>query len=240
MFVRYRFQVETGDISSLELALERPWLFGVQLNGTPLAFPEGGRWFDEDIRKVSIAHATVRGENEVCLTADAVTDRHEVAPAYVLGEFALQPAERGFVIADPVPMKMGDWRDQGLRFYAWGVCYDTPITLRASAGGLTVRVPQWAGSALRVRLDGREAGVIVFPPYEAEVAGPIAAGRHVVSVEVIGNMKNLMGSFFNDWSAGLWSWMEHPVHEPPGTSYRFFASGLMAPAQVEAFKLRRR
>jgi len=91
-----------------------------------------------------------------------------------------------------------------------------------------------------VRLDGREVGVIVFPPHEAQVAGPIAAGEHVVSVEVIGNMKNLMGSFFNDWSAGLWSWMDHPLREPPGKRYRFFPCGLMAPMELEAWKLRRR
>jgi hypothetical protein len=240
LIVQYRFQAQALDLSSLELALERPWLYRVELNGVPLEFPESGRWFDEDIRRIPIAHAAVHGENVVRLTAEAVSDRCEIAPAYVLGAFALQPAERGFIISDPVPMRMGDWREQGLCFYPWGVCYDTPVTLGAAADGLTVRLPQWVGSAVRVRLDGREVGVIVFPPHEAQVAGPIAAGEHVVSVEVIGNMKNLMGSFFNDWSAGLWSWMDHPLREPPGKRYRFFPCGLMAPMELEAWKLRRR
>ncbi len=234
--VEYRFAAEAADLSSLELAVERPWLYRVEVNGQPVEFPESGRWFDEDIRRAPVAGAAVRGENVIRLTADSVTDRHEIAPAYVLGEFSVRPAERGFVLADPAPLKVGDWRGQGLSFYPWSVRYEARFSLRAKADAVTVSVPDWVGSAIRVWLDGREAGVIVFPPHEMEIAG-VAAGRHELCVEVIGNMKNLMGPPFSESAPGLWAWMDHPMRQPAGERYRFYPSGLMAPFRVEVWRV---
>ena len=83
---------------SLEVAVERPWLYRVELNGSPVEFPEGARWWDEEVRKTSIADVTQPGRNVLRMTARPFHILCEIAPVYVMGEFALRQASPGFAI----------------------------------------------------------------------------------------------------------------------------------------------
>jgi len=45
-------------------------------------------------------------------------------PVYVLGDFSVKPAEKGWKIEAPVSTyTMEAGKDQGLPFYSWGVTY---------------------------------------------------------------------------------------------------------------------
>ena len=118
--VRYRFQTTQ---LRLELALERPWLYHITLNGKPVSFAGAIRWFDEDIRRVNIADWVTAGENVLELTAQSFHVLCEIMPVYILGNFAVVPASTGFVIELPRELTWGDWSAQGLSFYPWGVRY---------------------------------------------------------------------------------------------------------------------
>ncbi len=232
----YAFTTDGADLSALELAVERPWLYRVEVNGTEVTFPEDAQWWDEDVRRIGIGELAEEGRNVVSMTAAVYDPLCEVMPIYVLGEFAVEDASPGFVLTQPAGLGPGDWRQMGLRFYPWAVRYEVPIRLQEPARGLTVRVPDWAGSAVRVVLDGADAGVIAWPPYELKVEGELAAGEHTLAVDVFGNMKNMMGPFFDDGLPGVWTWMIHPDHEPDGSEYRFFECGLRAAPSVEAWR----
>ncbi len=236
--VAYRFTVERGASrvlrDSLKIAVERPWLYSVELNGQPLDFAEAERWWDEEVRRLSVREAVRPGENVLRMTARPFHVLCEIAPVYVLGEFALRKSSPGFVITEPQALGLGDWLDQGLCFYPWAVRYRAAAMLRGPAEALTVRLPEWAGSAARVLLDGREAGVIAYPPHELQIEEHLTAGRHELAIDVFGNMKNMMGPPFSDGLPGIWTWEVHPEHTPDGDAYRLFTCGMMRPPQVTA------
>ena len=152
----------------------------------------------------------------------------EIKPIYILGDFGLTPAAKGFRIVAARPLACGDWTRHGLPFYPYGVRYAWPITLDRPAAQLRLALGKWAGSVASVLLDGREVGVILHPPYVLTVAGPIAKGHHEIAVEIIGNMRNMLGPHFNEGQALPWSWRHGPPESTaPGKAYTLQPSGLM-------------
>ncbi len=128
----YRFTIAGAVPSNLALVVERPDLYTITCNGQPLPTPAvayahppkssrsggnpepasaGGRtvafkdwWLDKSFGRLPIASAARPGENTIVLTARPFTVWHELEAVFVLGDFALQPTDRGFVVtADTVP-----------------------------------------------------------------------------------------------------------------------------------------
>lgn len=112
----YRFTIEGGVPKNLALVIERPDLYTITCNGTPVSpsaassapqLPNsGGRtvefkdwWLDKSFGRIPLAKTAKSGENIVTLTAKPFTVWHELEAAFVLGDFALKPVDRGFVIA---------------------------------------------------------------------------------------------------------------------------------------------
>jgi hypothetical protein len=152
----------------------------------------------------------------------------EIKPVYILGDFTLQAAAKGFRIVTPQPLSLGDWTAQGLPFYPHGVRYTWPVAAPRTVDRVRLELGSWAGAVANVRLDGRPVGVILHPPHVAEIPGPIRKGRHELAVEGIGNMRNMLGPHFSEGLAGPWSWeWGPPASTPPGDAYARQASGLL-------------
>jgi hypothetical protein len=232
--VTYRFDVAADYPSArraaLSLAIERPWLYTIKINGRAVSFAKARRWFDEDMRLLPVGRRLRAGENTVELSAPRFHMLCEIKPIYILGDFALQPAAKGFRIVTARPLSLGDWTAQGMPFYPHGVRYTWRIALPRAADTLRLELSAWAGAVADVRLDGRPAGTILHPPYALEISGPIRKGRHALAVEVIGNMRNMLGPHFSEGLAGPWSWeWGPPASTPPGDAYARQASGLLEP-----------
>ena len=116
----YRFSIE-GDVpNNLAVVIERPDLYRISCNGQPVdatvrsrvTSPGGAGstvefqdwWLDKSFGRIPIAQAAKHGENIITLTAKPFTLWHELEAAFVLGDFTLKPADRGFVIAADVPL----------------------------------------------------------------------------------------------------------------------------------------
>ena len=95
----YRFTVAEGfKPGKLQFVCENPTGYHVTVNETPVD-PIPGAWkFDRSFGVYDIAQLVKAGENVVTLTADKMTIFHEIMPAWVVGEFSLDPAAKGFVI----------------------------------------------------------------------------------------------------------------------------------------------
>ncbi len=100
----YRFTVREKVPSDLCIVIERPDLYTVKCNGTTVTAKEGDWWLDKQFGRIAIARTAKVGENAVTITAKPMTMFHELEPAYVLGDFSLEPAEKGFVIVPPKPL----------------------------------------------------------------------------------------------------------------------------------------
>ncbi|MBN2270971.1 MAG: hypothetical protein JXN61_10175, partial [Sedimentisphaerales bacterium] len=104
----YKFKIEGKPPAPLHIVIERTDLYQITCNGKPVAAKKGDWWLDRAFGKIDITSAAKTGDNVVKIKASPMTIYHELEPAYILGEFALEPADSGFVIAPPTPIGFGD------------------------------------------------------------------------------------------------------------------------------------
>lgn len=102
----YRFIIEGDPPQDLAIVLERPDLYAIICNGTPVKAKPGDWWLDKSFGRIDLAAAAKPGENAVTIKASPFTIYHELEPAYVLGDFSLKPAKSGFVISKSEPLTM--------------------------------------------------------------------------------------------------------------------------------------
>ncbi|MFW6286560.1 MAG: glycosyl hydrolase, partial [Candidatus Sumerlaeota bacterium] len=81
--VRYRFtvgeDVPDASLNFMRVAVERPWLYVIDLNGETLDQAVAERWFDPDMRALPIGNVVRRGQNVLTLRADAFHPFHMIA-----------------------------------------------------------------------------------------------------------------------------------------------------------------
>jgi hypothetical protein len=237
----YRFTIE-GDVPKpLWIVIERPDLYTITCNGKPVTTKKDQWWLDRAFGRIDITAAAKVGENEVHLKASPFTIYHELATAYVLGDFALKPAAAGFVIARPTPLKLGSWNAQGLPLYATGVAYTETFDVPKPAGKYSVRLPSWYGSVAKVSVNGKPAGYIAYAPWQCDVTKLIQPGKNTVEVTVIGTLKNTLGPHHASTALGAaWpaNFHQSPAAGPPaGDKYHTVGYGLFEPLVLENVKL---
>jgi len=241
MRVRYRFtvgkQLPESARRDVQACIEYPWLYSVTVNGNNIPSESGERWFDENVRALPIGEHVREGENVIELYAHPFHMLCQLMPVYIRGRFSLDPREKGFALTEEKPLVLGDWTRQGAPFYDEHVRYSYRFTLKSEQRGLIARVPRWQGSVAVVSLDDTEIGPVVHPPYECLLAHAVAPGEHVLSVDIVGNMKNKMGTHFGTFdSPGRWSFQYSPPSLPPGDQYRVSPTGLSAPPTLWSTK----
>ena len=228
--VEYFFQIDDSasdnTLNSLELAIERPENFKVYVNGALISFKNSKRWFDENIKKITVSGLTKRGRNSILLKAKPFNIHCEISPIYVLGDFALFPAKKGFVMNNPVPVELGDWTKQGMPFYNESVKYNAQFELKNDTEQIDILINDWNGSVVSIEIDGKNHGTILWQPYSFSLKAPFKKGRHSISLEVVGNIGNLMGPHFKEGSPNPWTWIDSPDIEPPGNEYKISSYGL--------------
>ena len=101
--VTYRFTIDGSVPKPLYIVVERPDLYTITCNAMPVTADKDSWWLDKAFGKMDITAAAKQGENSVTLKAQPFTMFHEIAAAFVLGEFSLRPAAAGFVIVPPQP-----------------------------------------------------------------------------------------------------------------------------------------
>jgi hypothetical protein len=238
----YRFTVAGRVPTDLAIVIERPDLYRVACNGQPVAAPPGAWWLDKAFGRIPIASAARVGENLVTITAAPLSLWHELEPAYLLGDFSLEATARGFVVAPPQPLQPGRWNEQGLPFYGHGVSYEAVFDLAARSGRYAVGLGAWHGSVARLRVNGRDAGVIHAPPWECDVTAHLQNGRNSIAVEVIGTLRNTLGPHHGNHPPGsAWPRMFQVAPKgglPPGAQYSTIGYGLLAPFELRHIRAR--
>lgn len=233
----YRFTIAEKAPQPLFVIIERPDLYRVICNGQPVQAAPESWWLDRAFGKIDITAVAKVGENTVTIHASPFTVYHELQPAYVLGEFSLQRADKGFVIVPPQPMALGRWNEQGCPFYAAGMAYMQRFDLGQPAGRYQVTVPAWYGSVAKVRVNGKLAGHLVSRPWECDVTDALKPSENTIEVVVIGTLKNLLGPHHGNPPLGTaWPASFHrgpEVGPPPGSEYHTVGYGLWEPFRLE-------
>ena len=217
-------------LAGLQAVVERPWLWKVLLNGVEVQSPEGAVWIDPDFGLYPIAAAAHAGDNVLTLVAQPFTVHHELEPVYILGEFGVQAEAAGFSIVPPAAMALGDWKAQQMPFYSDRVVYTRHFHLAAAQPAI-VRLDKWNGTTAEIRVNGKTAGVMVSPPWEADITPFVQDGDNTVEVIVYGSLKNVFGPHLGKITRGIVTPWSHrypptPRQQPPGSAYDLDAYGL--------------
>ena len=231
--VTYYFEVEGFPTPpALNLVVEQADRYAITLNGKPIK-PTGKKWLDREFEVLEGGSAVVVGKNDLTLTSTRFSVHQEIEPIYVLGDFALVSAEKGWKITPAKALEYGSWKAQGLPFYQATVKYDYTIAITKEDASLVVSLPKWAGTVASVKVNGEEAGLIAWQPNQLEVKG-LKKGDTTLSVEVIGSLKNLLGPHHGTPGLGAaWpgAFQHGPETGPPaGTAYDTIDYGLMEAA----------
>jgi hypothetical protein len=232
---RFHFEVDSSlDPRGIVAVVERPGLWKVAINGQEVGPTPGEWWLDRAFGVFAIGSRIRQGENVLAISISPMSIHAELAPPILLGEFAVVRADRGFRLAQAVPLRLGPWKDQGLPFYPQTVSYGQNVRLEKGKR-YAVRLGGWEGSVAEVRKDSQAVGIVGWPPYEADLAPPEVSGEALVEVVVYGSLKNLLGPHHNVRQRGLvtpWSFKFAPEAQPPLEQYDTLGYGLTEPFTI--------
>ena len=189
--LEYTFDCEVVPVADCKLALERPDLYSITFNGTPLDTTDCGWWCDRAIRLVNLSESGFRkGKNILTLKSKYDETLPGLESLYLLGDFGV----RNDALTKPVrALRFGDWTRQGLPYYAGNLTY----LIELPKGTTQLEIPAWRGVALAYALDDdTEFTMLGWPPFTFRTNG-----AKKVRIKVLGHRRNAMGPFFikNKW-----------------------------------------
>ena len=240
----FSFTVSKGvKKGTFEAVIERPELYRVSINGNQIRPRENSWWLDKAFGVFDIGRYVVDGENRIVLKSSPFTIHTELQPVFILGDFALESRATGFGIASAAAMKLGSWAEQGMPFYGDKIEYTKKVQLsdaELKSQKILVRLGKWSGVVAEVLVNGKNAGVIGFEPFELDVRQQLKPGVNEVSVIVYGSLKNTLGPHHNNPLLGR-AWpgaFQQGAKEgrPPGSKYHVVGYGLFEDFDVEVQK----
>jgi hypothetical protein len=234
--VTYRFNIAANadlkSLSGLDIVAERPEIWDLYLNGIKLSKSDKW-WIDREFFRFPVGANLKTGENTITLKAAKMSVHAEIMPAYLVGNFRLNPLKQGFEVTNGTLNTLGSWKSQGFPFYAQKVLYTQKYKTLQNGKPYKVRLNRWNGTLAVVLLNGAKVGLITDPPYELELPATLKADENTVEVEVIGSLKNTFGFFYKS-SAGKWiigpgDWDVAPAKLPALSDYFLLDYGLFEP-----------
>jgi len=193
--LRFSFESEIA-VTGAELALENAASSAVALNGEAAGVING--WYvDKCIGKVSLP--AIKAGTNVLEVSFPYGRKVDVEAMYILGDFGVNVAGSSCVITRPVrSLGFGDITRQGLPFYGGNLTYHLEVEIPNDKDKIekliekfTLRVTQYRGHLLKVKVDGKDYGPLVYSPYEMEI--PAGKGRHKIDLVYFGSRINTFG-----------------------------------------------
>ena len=212
--VKRRFTFETEiDLENTYLALEEAEDACIFINGTEIEKEFDGWYVDECIKKVKlpfISKGTVTVEVEIPFTLRGRTEW-----CYVLGDFGVRVAGKHVTATQKSKyLVYGDAVHQGLPFYTGNITYKTGY-VEPCGSRRTLQIPNMGGVAARVRVDGRDVGLVAIAPYCVDL-GEMEKGEHKIEITVYGHRFNGFGPVHNNvkrylyWGPNSWRTYDSP------------------------------
>ncbi len=227
----YHFTIKGKfDFGSVKAVVERPSMWTVAVNGTEVRPEDGKWWLDRSLSVFNIGKLVRTGENTITLKVSPMKIHAEIEPVYILGDFSVSPADKGFTIGAPAASyTLGSWKDQGLPFYSRGITYSREFNIEKPEGKYEIGLGNWKGTVAEVTVNGQPATVIAFPPYKTDVTSLIKPGMNKIDITVTGSLRNLLGPHHSAPTPGFvtpGSWRGVKSY-PAGKDYQMLEYGMM-------------
>ncbi len=194
----YKFNIEDAfDYSNIKAVVERPELWKVLINGTEVK-PSKDWWLDRSFAVFNIGNLLRKGENTLSLVVAPMNVLAEIEPVYILGNFSVLPADKGFTIHQAQNPVIGTWKQQGMPFYFGQVSYSQTYDIKNPSGNYVVELENPAGTIYEVLVNEHSVGTIISPPFQLDVTSFLKKGENKIDIVVTGSLKNLLGPHHNN------------------------------------------
>src|SRR5699024_1432454 len=162
--MNYKFNVdEKGDLSefiNIKLAIERPELWKVYVNGNEIKNESNRFWIDRDFPLMEIGEFLKKGKNEISLVAKRMSIHAEIMPIYIIGGFKLGGTASNLYLKQGQIDKLGSWKNQGYHFYSGKVSYTQNYDIQGDGDNYRLKLKKWNGTTAEVHVNGEKAGII--------------------------------------------------------------------------------
>lgn len=219
------------DFSKLKAVVERPQIFKVFINDVLVTANVNDWHLDKNFGVYDIGKNVRPGRNKITVKVQPMSIFAELESIYIMGDFNLAYAEKGFKIMKAGELKLGSWKNQGLPMYSNKVVYQHHYHINKKPGTrYAIHLNKWKGSVTDVNVNGNNV-CLFYPPYESDITNFIKDGDNSVSVTVTGSLKNTLGPFHGkDIPGAARPAMFQKGNEkgyPPGDQYNLRDYGLL-------------
>ena len=205
----------------------------VVFNGENVDITRDGYFTDRHIYTMKMPKIR-KGKNELIIRTP-IGKRISIENYFLLGEFGvLVEGAEAKIIKSPTTIPFGDITRYGMPFYGANVSYTMPITVDQDSE-LVVRAPHYVGALLRVKLDGKDVGRIVYAPYKLKIPN-VAAGEHKLTFILFGSRINCFGTLHrcdNTTYLGPTSWYREG--DVFAYEYQLARMGIMKSPVIEVY-----
>lgn len=193
-WITVRFTVESQmKADRLLLAMEQWDQAEITWNGERIAAKPEGYFTDEAIGKLPLP-GLKKGDNILTVKLPYL-ERGSLEWMYLLGDFGVSVAGAWKTITErPERIGFGDISRQGMSFYGGNITYETQVDV-PECNFVRIRATHYRGMFIKVFVDGKEQGNILFAPYSLNLKLP--EGRHQVQFKLYGNRHNSFGALHN-------------------------------------------
>lgn len=186
--LRFTFNSDI-EYSGAVLALEDAKDAEVVFNGNEEKNVLDGYYVDIAIGKIALSDI-VKGENVLEITLP-FGETANIENVFILGKFGVRLAgSTAEITALPEKVTFGSLLSQGFPFYGGNITYK--LETETENNDITVTVSDFMCTLVGVRVDGKEAGDIMYPPYTLKI--PVeGAGKHKVDITAYLHRYNTFG-----------------------------------------------
>jgi hypothetical protein len=231
----YYFNIKDAiDLSALKAVVEMQSPWKVLINDYPISPITAKYWIDKALKIFSIGKFVHQGINKISVIANPMSVYAEIEPVYILGDFDLSPAQKGWDIIKSSKLELGSWKNQGMPMYGQTVSYTKEINITDISKKYFVQLGEWKGTLAAIKVNKKDAGVIMIQPYDLDISKYLTKGKNIIQVNVIGSLKNTLGPHHRKPVPGLvspWHW-RYVKNYPSGKDYDLYDYGLMQDFQV--------
>jgi hypothetical protein len=167
----------------------------IEVNGQKVEKFGEGSHYDRLVPEAEIAHLIKPGENRVRVhttggLAEAAVLRQ---PLVLAGRFALETEGAKQVIVSPrATQTTGSWAEQGYPFFSGSASYEQTLTIPDEYTGKPLRlIFDGVADIVDVRVNGQQAGVRAWAPWEVPVGDLVKAGENKFTFKVTNSLYNL-------------------------------------------------
>ena len=234
-YVTLKFTINSEIVvEKLILAIEDAEKLVIMLNNKKVEPKITGYYVDESIKTVELP-AIQLGEN-ILVVKIPFGKTTNAEYCYILGDFnvKVEGCEKT-IVAPTKTIGFSSITNQGMPFYGGNITYK--VEVETDDCSIAVKANNYRGSLIKVALDGKPVGVIVYAPYKLMIEN-VKSGKHTITLTLFGNRYNTFAALHNADTANTWhgpnAW--RTKEDAWCYEYKLKDTGILASPIIEIFE----